>query len=60
MNVARQHANFWERIAAGAAVLVLLSCLGVLFTSCGGDDLVLPGSGVVLPTATEAEPTATP
>lgn len=48
-----------ERVANIVAFVALASCLGVLFASCGGDDIIVGG---MLPptTAGAATPTRTP
>ena len=50
-----------ERFAAFAALFVLLGILTVLFSSCGGSDLVLGGTGLATATPVETGvPTETP
>jgi len=48
-----------ERLTSIVAVVALACCLGALFASCGGDDIII--GGMLLPTtATGATPTETP
>ncbi|HVN86664.1 MAG TPA: hypothetical protein VMW17_17660 [Candidatus Binatia bacterium] len=48
-----------ERVAAAVALLFLSAVGAAAFSSCGGNDLVLGGSGIIQPTSTEI-PTETP
>jgi hypothetical protein len=47
----RTKATRSEAFAAVAALLVLVCTLVAMFASCGGNDLVLGGSGIVTPTS---------
>jgi hypothetical protein len=62
MTCARHQPNRHERITAIVALAAFLVWCSVLFTSCGGEDLTIPGV-IVLPTSATTDtpaPTETP